>query len=69
MKNYSALLFALLFVLSVGSSSCSKKGCSGGGGWYGNRNLGYVPVKKRPTEKVSPIITGEEENDCEISNP
>jgi hypothetical protein len=68
MKNYSALLFALLFVFSLGSSSCSKKGCSGGG-WYGDRNLGYIPVKKRSTEKVSPVIVGEEENDCEISNP
>ncbi|MFT5167128.1 MAG: hypothetical protein ACI8P3_002365 [Saprospiraceae bacterium] len=66
MKNYSIVMLAFLFVLSIGLSSCAKKGC---GGWYGKRNLGYVPAKKISTDSVSPIMLNDEDSECEISNP
>jgi len=66
MKKYSVVLFALLFVVAISSSSCSKS-CKGGG-WYGDRNLGYIPTKEKPADNVSPIIT-EEDTNCDISNP
>ncbi len=35
----------LLTIFAFAGTSCSKKGC-GGGGWYGNRNLGFESTKK-----------------------
>lgn len=67
MKKYSAILLALLFVVAIGSSSCSKN-CKGGG-WYGDRNLGYLPAKEKPADSVSPFITEEIDTNCDISNP
>ena len=66
MKKYSIVLFALLFVVALGSSSCSKK-CKGGG-WYGDRNLGFQPVKEKPADTVSPILK-EESEECEMTTP
>jgi len=66
MKNNSIVLFALLFVFAIGSSSCSKS-CKGGG-WYGDRNLGFAPIKEQPVDNVNPVIC-EEEIECNISNP
>lgn len=67
MKKYSIVLFALLFVVAIGSSSCSKN-CKGGG-WYGDRNLGFVPSKEKPANTISPIMCEEVEIECTISNP
>ncbi len=66
MKSNSIVLFVLLFVVAIGANSCSKN-CKGGG-WYGDRNLGFAPLKERPVNPVSPIDC-KEELDCEISNP
>lgn len=38
------LALLILFASSCIFSSCSKKSCRGGG-WYGNRNLSYIPTK------------------------
>jgi len=40
----STAAFLTLFIASCMFTSCSKKSC-GGGGWYGNRNLSYVPAE------------------------
>jgi len=63
MKKSLILTLALVFCLGM-LSSCSKKSCKGGG-WYGNRNLGYVPQKNKTDEAadLASIYTTEEE--CE----
>ncbi|MEM6964317.1 MAG: hypothetical protein AAF573_06100 [Bacteroidota bacterium] len=53
MKRRTILL--LVFVFCVGMlSSCTKK-CKGGG-WYGDRNLGYIPAKKK-LDKTNELAT------------
>lgn len=59
-----SLILILTFVFCLGMlSSCSRK-CKGGG-WYGDRNLGYVPQKNKTDEAadLASIYTTEEE--CE----
>jgi hypothetical protein len=62
MKRSLILTLALVFCLGI-LSSCSRK-CKGGG-WYGNRNLGYVPQESKVGEAadLASIYTTEEE--CE----
>lgn len=62
MKKSLILTLTLVFCLGM-LSSCSKK-CKGGG-WYGNRNLGYVPQenKKDVAKDIATIYI--EELDCE----
>lgn len=67
MKKYSIVLMACLFMIAAATSSCSRK-CKGGG-WYGDRNLGYTPTKEKPTDNVKSIISEETELDCTIVNP
>ena len=66
MKKNLLIVFALF--LSAGTmTSCSKK-CKGGG-WYGNRNLGYAPMeKKNPQTTTDNVATCEliKEEDCEV---
>ncbi|MFK8102629.1 MAG: hypothetical protein AB8G15_08890 [Saprospiraceae bacterium] len=60
MKN-STIFFALCFCLSLLTTSCTKT-CHGGG-WYGNRNLSSIDMKK-PVKKTiaTPSVTNEENN-------
>ncbi|MFK8102630.1 MAG: hypothetical protein AB8G15_08895 [Saprospiraceae bacterium] len=46
----SSIFFALCFCLSLLTTSCTKT-CHGGG-WYGNRNLSSIEMKK-PTKKTT----------------
>lgn len=62
MKRSLILTLALVFCLGM-LSSCSKK-CKGGG-WYGNRNLGYVPQKNKIDEAVDLASIYTTEEDCE----
>lgn len=55
-------LIASLLTFAVFTSSCSRK-CKGGG-WYGDRNLGYTPVKEKPADTIHPIITEDSEDEC-----
>ena len=43
-----AMLFTLILLTVICFTSCGKK-CYGGG-WYGDRNLGYTPVKEQPND-------------------
>ncbi len=54
-------------MIAAATSSCSRK-CKGGG-WYGDRNLGYTPTKEKPADNVNSIISEETEPDCTIVNP
>lgn len=62
MKRSLILSLALVFCIGM-LSSCSRK-CKGGG-WYGDRNLGYAPQenKKEEVKDIASIYTIEEE--CE----
>ncbi|MFT6320466.1 MAG: ABC-type phosphate/phosphonate transport system substrate-binding protein [Granulosicoccus sp.] len=62
MKRSLILTLALVFCLGM-LSSCSKK-CKGGG-WYGNRNLGYVPQENKTDEAVDLASIYTTEEDCE----
>ena len=48
MKKLSLNVFAICFCLSLLTTSCTKT-CHGGG-WYGNRNLSSIDMKK-PAKK------------------
>lgn len=57
------ILSLTLFICLGTFSSCTKK-CRGGG-WYGDRNLGYAP-KEKTTDKAADVATiYMEEEDCE----
>ena len=45
MKKQFLFLAVVLMITAASTSSCTKK-CHGGG-WYGDRNLGYAPAKKQ----------------------
>ena len=62
MKKSFILSLTLVFSIAM-LSSCARK-CKGGG-WYGDRNLGYVPQKNKTDEAsdIASIYTQEE--DCE----
>ena len=62
MKRSLILLLTLVFCIGM-LSSCSRR-CKGGG-WYGNRNLGYAPQQNKTDEAadLASIYTTEEE--CE----
>ncbi len=62
MKKSLILTLTLVFCLGM-LSSCSKK-CKGGG-WYGNRNLGYVPQENKKDVANDIAIIYTEELDCE----
>ena len=67
MKKNLLILFAL-FLFAGTMTSCSKR-CKGGG-WYGNRNLGYAPMEKKTqktsTDAIAPVIELNKEEDCEV---
>lgn len=65
MKKYSILLLLVLLAMGMNFSSC--RSCKGGG-WYGDRNLGYAPQKEQPAEKQKAILNIEEES-CDITAP
>lgn len=60
----SVILTLALFVGIGMFSSCSKKTCKGGG-WYGNRNLGYVPQENKMDEACDIVSINNEEVECE----
>jgi len=58
------IILSLAFTFVLGSfSSCSRK-CKGGG-WYGDRNLGYTPKKDKTDEACDIVSIYKEELDCE----
>lgn len=59
MKKF--LLATLLLTFTALSVTSCQKRCRGGG-WYGDRNLGYVP--KQQEKKQSERATITEENAC-----
>ena len=62
MKKSFILSLVLIFTISI-FSSCSRK-CRGGG-WYGDRNLGYVPQENKTDEAAEVAIIHTLEEDCE----
>ena len=60
-----SIILSLTFFVIIGMfSSCGRK-CRGGG-WYGDRNLGYVPQQKVITDQTCDLATLPiEELDCE----
>jgi len=65
MKNQFFFLAVALMVTAASTSSCSKK-CHGGG-WYGDRNLGYVPVKEQPSDSLMKLE--DEVENCNTAEP
>ena len=68
--NSKFLVVALLAIFSVAGTSCkSGKSCKGGG-WYGDRNLGYESTlenKKLIHIKDTDVIL--EVEDCALAKP
>lgn len=62
MKRSLILSLALIFCIGM-LSSCSRK-CKGGG-WYGDRNLGYVPQQNKTDEAADLAETYTMEEECE----
>ena len=63
MKKSIILTFTLFLTIGM-LSSCGRR-CKGGG-WYGDRNLGYVPQQKVKTDEACDIAyIYTEEIDCE----
>ena len=60
----SVILTLALFVCLGMFSSCARKTCKGGG-WYGKRNLGYVPQEKKVDEVKDIAALPVEEVECE----
>ncbi len=60
----SVIVTLALFVGIGMFSSCSKKTCKGGG-WYGNRNLSYVPQENKADQTCDIVSIQNEEVDCE----
>ena len=48
MKKQAIILATAVLLAGISMSSCSPR-CKGGG-WYNDRNLGYVPVKEQQCE-------------------
>lgn len=48
MKKQFFFLVVALMTTAASTTSCTKK-CHGGG-WYGDRNLGFAPVKEQPAD-------------------
>ena len=65
MKKQFFFLAVALMITAASTSSCSKK-CHRGG-WYGDRNLGFVPVKEQPAE--TPLKLEDEEENCNTAEP
>jgi len=62
MKRSLTLSLTLIFCIGM-LSSCSRK-CKGGG-WYGNRNLGYVPQQNKTDKAADLASTYTLEEECE----
>lgn len=62
MKRSLILLLTLVFCIGM-LSSCSRR-CKGGG-WYGNRNLGYVPQQNKTDQAADLASTYTTEKECE----
>ncbi len=58
---------ALLALVVLSVTSCQRR-CRGGG-WYGNRNLGYVPEKPVDQINYDDVAKVEEEieDDCQVT--
>lgn len=52
-------------ILGTNFSSC--RSCKGGG-WYGDRNLGYTPAKDN-SKAQKDLVTKPEEESCDITAP
>jgi hypothetical protein len=65
MKKYSIFIFVMVITFGMNFSSC--RSCKGGG-WYGDRNLGYTPEKKTQEDGLKVIIKPEEEA-CSFTAP
>ena len=65
MKKQFLFLAVALMVTAASTSSCTKK-CHGGG-WYGDRNLGYVPYKEQPSDNQMKLEDDDE--NCNTAAP
>ena len=59
----SAILFLALFLTMGMLNSCSRS-CKGGG-WYGDRNLGYVPQKNKADAACDIVLIENNQEKCE----
>ena len=64
MKKRVLYLAVALMVIAASTSSC--RSCKGGG-WYGDRNLGYAPVKEQPSDAQMKLEDDEE--NCNTAEP
>ncbi len=65
MKKQVYFLAVALIIAATSMSSCTKR-CHGGG-WYGDRNLGYAPIKEQPSD--APIKLEDEVENCNTAEP
>ena len=65
MKKQTIILAAVVLIAVASLTSCQRK-CRGGG-WYGDRNLGYVPTKEQPAENQMKLEDDEE--NCSTAEP
>ncbi len=65
MKKRVLFLAAALMITAASTSSCNKS-CKAGG-WYGDRNLGYVPMKKQNAD--AQIKLEDDEENCNTAEP
>jgi opacity protein-like surface antigen len=65
MKKQTIILAVALLVAAVSTTSCTKK-CHGGG-WYGDRNLGYAPIKKQIQD--APLKLEDDAENCNTVEP
>lgn len=62
MNRSRIIMLTLIFCIGI-LSSCSRR-CNGGG-WYGKRNLGYVPSQNRIDKTIELTSIDPVEEDCE----
>jgi hypothetical protein len=65
MKKQIFFLAVASMITAASTSSCANR-CHGGG-WYGDRNLGYVPVKEQPSDAQMKLEDDEE--NCNTAEP
>ena len=65
MKKQILFLAVALMATAASTSSCAKK-CHGGG-WYGDRNLGYAPIKEQPVDQY--LKLEDDVENCSTAEP
>ena len=65
MKKRILFLATVLMIIAASTSSCNKN-CKAGG-WYGDRNLGYISIKEQASD--APMKLENEEENCNTAEP